>query len=109
MTTVVFSVQGSAAEPYEVTFLREGTKLSAYCSCPAGQNGQYCKHRFSILSGEASGVVSTNVSDIALVASWLPGSNVALALDALARAERDLAHAQKVVSAAKKAVAAAMR
>lgn len=33
---IVFAVKGSAAEPYEVRFVkRSETNLSAYCTCPA--------------------------------------------------------------------------
>ena len=52
MERIDFLVQGSAFHPYEVKFLKRSEKnLSAYCTCPAGDNGQYCKHRFSILEG----------------------------------------------------------
>ena len=109
MTTIDFQVQGSAPDPYTVTFELHGTKLSAYCTCPAGENGQYCKHRFAILGGNTSGVVSGNVGEVTTVASWLVGSNVQTAMNALAAAEAELAVAQTAVSAAKKKVAAAMR
>jgi uncharacterized Zn finger protein len=109
METLLFSFQGTAAEPYEVTFVRDGIKLSAYCTCPAGNNGQYCKHRFSILAGQAAGVVSSNSTQVSIVTSWLPGSSLAMAMDALAAAEGDLKRAQQALSIAKKRVAAAMR
>jgi len=51
--SVSFSVQGSAPEPYHVLFRRNGANLSAYCTCPAGENGMYCKHRIRILQGLA--------------------------------------------------------
>ena len=46
-----FLVQGSSAEPYEVTFVQAGKELSASCTCQAGQNGLHCKHRLNILEG----------------------------------------------------------
>jgi uncharacterized Zn finger protein len=60
MEETYFIVQGSADEPYKVTFRRKGNNLSAYCTCPAGENGQYCKHRFRILAGCDDGIVSEN-------------------------------------------------
>lgn len=109
MQTIVFLVQGSAAEPYRVTFQRNENKISAYCSCPAGINGQYCKHRISILKGKSEGIVSDNMSDASVVSSWLPGSNVAKAMSSLEDAEYDLELAKQSASDAKKALAASMR
>jgi uncharacterized Zn finger protein len=48
MEEICFLVQGSAEEPYKVTFRKKGNNLSAYCTCPAGENGQYCKHRIEV-------------------------------------------------------------
>ena len=65
MSTVSFHVQGSAEEPYNVTFQkRSDTNLSAYCTCPAGKNGQYCKHRINIMAGSTTGIVSGNQQDV---------------------------------------------
>ena len=61
---VSFLVQGSAPEPYHVLFRRNGANLSAYCTCPAGENGMHCKHRIRILQGLAEGIVSENVADV---------------------------------------------
>lgn len=46
MNQIKFLVIGSSENPYEVNFIRRGNNLSAHCTCPAGENGQYCKHRF---------------------------------------------------------------
>ena len=109
MTELTFTVQGSAPDPYIVRFIRhEGRNLTATCTCPAGQVGQYCKHRFAILSGDAAGVIGDNREDVNTVKAWLSGSDVELALQALDEAERGLDLAKKRVSAAKKAVAKAM-
>jgi hypothetical protein len=107
---ISFKVQGSAAEPYSVTFeKRSETNLSAYCSCPAGVNGQYCKHRFNILDGDTKGIVSANLDDVKLVQSWLPGTNVAKALLRMRELEVDAEKINKALSAAKKEVAKVMR
>ena len=73
---IQFLVQGSAAEPYEVTFVRTGTEFSARCTCLFGQNGLLCKHRVNILEGHLKNIVSDNVSDVDKVQSWLPGSSI---------------------------------
>ncbi len=109
METIQFLVQGSADEPYEVTFQKSGNNLSAFCTCAAGQNGQYCKHRFQILEGSTEGIVSGNSEQVPTVITWLPGTDVAEALAALTAAEREFDRAKKVVTHAKKNLASAMR
>ena len=110
MEQIIFEVQGSEAEPYRVTFTRRSeSNFSAYCTCAAGSNGQYCKHRFSILGGLVDGVVSANIQDISTIQSWLPGTDVHTALLRVAELEERAAQIKKELTAAKKAVAAAMR
>ena len=110
MPEVIFQVQGSGAEPYVVTFRDRGQgNLSAYCTCAAGQHGQYCKHRFAILEGETKGIVSGNEEDVAVVVRWLAGSDVEAAMKDLADVQVECDAAKKRVSRAKKALAQAMR
>lgn len=52
-----FLVQGSAAKPYQVSFLGEGENLTASCSCPAGRNRRFCKHVAGLLAGQAAKVI----------------------------------------------------
>jgi uncharacterized Zn finger protein len=109
MKEISFEVQGSAAEPYSVVFAKwSNTNLSAYCSCPAGENGQYCKHRFNILDGETKGIVSGNLDDVKIVQSWLTGTDVEQALMKMRKLESEAARIKKELSAAKKEVAKAM-
>ena len=109
MQKISFEVQGSAAEPYGVVFVkRSDTNLSAYCSCPAGENGQYCKHRFNILAGKTEGVVSENREDVKVVQSWLPGTDVEEAIQKMRELESEAARIKKELSAAKKVVARTM-
>lgn len=109
MEKVVFLVQGSAPIPYEVVFAKEGKNLTASCSCPAGQNGQYCKHRFAILDGRIEGIVSANVDRVKAVASWLSGTDVERALSEVKEAELRAAEANEELSRLKKKLARAMR
>ncbi len=74
--SIRFLVQGSASELYEVTFIRMGKELTAFCTCQDGQNRLHCKHRVSILKGSQKNIVSDNVSDVAKVQSWLPGLSI---------------------------------
>ncbi|SRR6266481_2007866 len=109
MDRIQFLVQGSADAPYKVTFEKDGNKLSAFCTCPAGENGQYCKHRLLILENITLGIVSENADQVAVVSGWLPGTPVASALEAVASAEQELERAKILVTAAKKKLAATMR
>lgn len=76
MNAYTFQVAGSGAEPYTVTLAREGQNLTAKCTCMAGKKGMMCKHRLALLSGDSSGVVSSNAAEVAHVAGWLIGSDV---------------------------------
>ncbi|HUX79030.1 MAG TPA: SWIM zinc finger family protein [Alphaproteobacteria bacterium] len=102
-----FIVQGSAEEPYRVTFRKKGNNLSAYCTCPAGDNGQYCKHRINILCGIRQGIVSDNEANVQVVMSWLPGTDLEAALLSVLDAEKQCEKAKIELSAAKKRLARA--
>lgn len=108
METIEFLVQGSAPEPYQVKFARSGSNVTAFCSCPAGEMGTYCKHRFAILGGVADAVVSENFGQVSMIASWLPGSNLAERLAEIDAATREVERAKKAEAQAKKKLAAAM-
>jgi len=110
MQEISFEVQGSASVPYGVVFVkRTKTNLSAYCSCPAGENGQYCKHRFYILDGITKGIVSDNLDDVKIVQTWLVGTDIEEALIKMRKLEVEAVRIKKELSAAKKDVAKAMR
>lgn len=101
-----FLVQGSAPEPYVVSFRRRDAKnISACCTCPAGESGMSCKHRIRILRGIIEGIVSKNTADVSTVAGWLAGSDVETALDTVHQLEKEAERIKKALSAAKKALA----
>jgi uncharacterized Zn finger protein len=104
-----FEVKGSASEPYQILIKKDGTNLSAFCTCPAGKNGMHCKHRISILSGSSKAVVSDNISEVAEVATWVAGSDIESALHVISELEDHSARIRKELSAAKKSLAKAMR
>jgi len=109
MEEIGFIVQGSAEEPYRVTFRKKGNNLSAYCTCPAGDNGQYCKHQINILCGITQGIVSDNEANVQVVMSWLPGTDLEAALLSVLDAEKQCEKAKTELSAAKKRLARAFR
>jgi hypothetical protein len=101
-----FLVQGSAPEPYVVSFLRRDAKnISASCTCRAGESRMWCKHRIRILRGLVEGIVSDNATDVSTVAGWLAGSDVQTALETIDQLEKEAERIKKALSAAKKALA----
>ena len=101
-----FLVQGSAPEPYVVSFRRRDAKnISAYCTCPAGESGMACKHRIRILHGLLDGIVSNNTADVSTVSGWLAGSDVETALRTIDGLEKEADRIKRALSAAKKALA----
>jgi uncharacterized Zn finger protein len=111
MAELAFMVKGSGSDPYEVVFLRKDTKVSALCTCQAGQNGQHCKHRISLLQGDASAALDVLPEQMVQLQQWLVGSNLEAPLAKLATAETEPDKAKKKadVMTAKKALARAMR
>jgi hypothetical protein len=108
---IKFLVQGSEEEPYEIIFDKEGDRVTATCSCPAGVKGpagQCCKHRFRILRGDTDGIVSANIEDVKIVQGWIAGSDIEIEVHKLAEGEGELERAKKKVAAAKKALAKVM-
>jgi uncharacterized Zn finger protein len=103
-----FLVQGSSADPYEVTVFAKAKSITAFCTCHAGQMGQACKHRLAILSGVAASVVSENSDQVKAVAAFVHGTPLGKSLHDLAVAELTAEHAKATLAAAKKAVARAM-
>ena len=108
MTELRFKVKGSSPEPYEITFIKDGESLTALCSCPAGEYGNFCKHRIAILDGNGKAIVSDNSDDVATVLDWLPGTDVALALAEFRAIERAKDEPKSALVAAKRKLARAM-
>ncbi|MBR9779638.1 MAG: hypothetical protein GYB52_09800 [Rhodospirillales bacterium] len=103
MQELIFAIQGSADTPYKVRFeLPTPGNLNAYCTCPAGQNGQYCKHRFGLMNGEVTNIVSGNEADLPKLAAMLKGSDVEETYLQVIDLEKQAATIKKQITAAKK-------
>ena len=110
MERLYFLFKGSAKEPYQVEFVkRSETNISAYCTCRAGQMGQYCKHRFGIIEGNPNGIISDNPEDSKTVQSWIPGTDIEEAMNTVRVIEDEAKEVKRRLTAARKAVAQAMR
>lgn len=65
----------------------------------------YCKHRIRILQGLVDGVVSKNSKDVIMVAGWLAGTDVEIALRSVKSLEKEAERIKNALSLAKKALA----
>lgn len=108
MSELTFRVKGSSAEPYEITFIKDGDSLTALCSCPAGQYGNFCKHRIAILDGNSTAIVGDNADQVAVVQDWLAGTDVAAALAELRAVEQSKDESKGALVEAKRKLARAM-
>lgn len=100
-----FLVQGSAAKPYQVVFTKNGTNLTAHCTCPAGLKRQHCKHRIDILLRKPTNIVSDNRALADQVAAWLEGSDVGQAIHDLENAMRNRRSTPEMIRRYKKKLA----
>lgn len=108
MEQLVFLVKGSSAEPYEITFIKDGASLTAICTCPAGTYGNFCKHRIAILDGDGKAISSDNADQVATIVGWLPGTDVAAALSDLREVEKIGGTDKTALNASKRKLARAM-
>lgn len=110
MQEISFSVKGSDPVPYEVTFLRESeSKVLVLCSCPAGENGQYCKHRLAIIDGNSSAIVSGNLMQVPVVQGWLSGTALEHIITEYRELDAKATAIKNELSKVKKAMARIMR
>lgn len=71
-----FYVKGSLEEPYRVSFWRVGNDFKSACNCQAGKKGVYCKHRFNLMDGDISNLVSENHEELVKLSNMIKGSDV---------------------------------
>lgn len=95
---LTFKVQGSAPEPYVLEFWREGDNLSSSCTCPAGENGMYCKHRLNLIAGDISSLVSKNKNDADILKKMVQGTDVENAINLTRRSEESIEKLKTIFS-----------
>jgi uncharacterized Zn finger protein len=109
MEEIVFLVQGSEQEPYKVTFKRQGTALTADCTCQAAINGLHCKHRLNLLTGETAQIVSDNKREVEVVLSWLKGTDLESLIAKVSETEKVFEKTKKELANLKKKLSKALR
>ena len=105
MQRFVFELVGSQSDPYSVTFTFNGDRASASCTCPAGGQGTWCKHRTALLDGDVTSLRSANASEVAALKDRLTGTSLGAAYSRWVEAEEGVAAAKKAADAAKRALA----
>jgi uncharacterized Zn finger protein len=105
---LIFVVKGSSSGTYEITFIKDGDSLTALCTCPAGQYGNFCKHRIAILDGKPDAISGGNADQVPTVAEWLVGTDVESALNELREAEKISAFPKDEMAVLKRKLARAM-
>ena len=76
MKELNFKVQGSAEEPYKVTFYYENGNLTTTYTCQAGYSKMMCKHRTNLINGDVTNLVSNNSDDILILKDWYQNSQI---------------------------------
>lgn len=109
MRQIEFTVRGMKGDLYTCTFERDGDNLNAFCTCPDGRVGSYCKHRFALIDGNQSIVVSNNAKEVEALPEMLSGTDVEIALVALSEAIETFKQAETNLIQAERELARAMR
>ena len=108
MDQLTIQVRGSSPDPYDLTFIKDGTSLTALCTCPAGTFGNVCKHRVLVLGGDTDAVVEDDGGKVATVVEWLVGTDVEAAMREMDQASSAPDATKESLAAAKKKLAKAM-
>ena len=102
-------VEGSSGDHYEVTFSREGNVFRTFCTCQAGQNGTYCKHRVALMEGDLKNLLGERRGDLTeRIASMMQGTEVEQAHQRFKAVQAAHVVAQDDLARAKKAFSKAM-
>jgi uncharacterized Zn finger protein len=109
MHQIEFTVRGMKGDLYTCTFERDGDNLNAFCTCPDGRAGNYCKHRFALIDGNQTIIVSNNAQDVDRLPEMIAGTDVETALVALSEAIATYQRAEERLIDAQHELALAMR
>lgn len=103
-----FIVQSrSSGEEYEILLLKGPKSIALHCSCPAGANGQHCKHRVALIDGDDADVISSSHTVEDLIAA-IAGSEIETLVARMRKQEAVVADAQAELKKLKKALGRAM-
>jgi SWIM zinc finger len=55
-------VYGSEGDIYRISFVKGDSGIKVHCTCKAGTNGQFCRHRLALLAGDRSALVDAGAT-----------------------------------------------
>ncbi len=108
MERVEFIVLGSKGDEYKVVFEKNIGRVHAFCSCPAGESGTYCKHRFQIMDGQYDSIVSGNANEIERVKAMLKNSELQRKYEDVIQASAAHEETKNLLNISKRELARAM-
>ena len=102
-----FLVKGNNGN-YEIIFTINNDQLLSTCTCQAGKHGVFCKHRFALLKGDTTNILSGNETQITRIMDLLKGTKLEKALIQLEVAQNNYDLAYKQLTSAKKILSRTM-
>lgn len=102
-------IKGSSDNDYDVVIKLDGTNLTASCNCKAGEVGQYCKHRISVLSGDFSNIIDGKTEELESIVNQVKNTDVGKALAEVEAIELEIKNLQSKLKRQKKVLAKAMK
>jgi uncharacterized Zn finger protein len=95
--------KSSSGEPYTVEIYLEENKISAFCSCPAGDNRMLCKHVRKIVAGDDSILYDKNQkNELEAIRNHLSKTEIPLFSSELEKFDSLLEETKRKVERAKK-------
>ena len=104
MKKIEYQVQGSAADPYNITISKEGNKLQCICDCPAGTMSTHCKHWMGVFEGTKQKYINLPKEKILEIQSWLTGSDLEDILNEFIEIKNEEERVKREFSSRKKTV-----
>jgi len=83
-----FLVRGKKGHWHRITFVQNSGQLFGSCACPAGMRGEFCSHRYRLLKGRMSYLLSDNTDDVERLMGLIEGTEIEAAMTALKAAEK---------------------
>ena len=109
MPRINCEVVGSEGDIYDITIESAPGALAMFCTCKAGENGQWCNHRLRLLDGDFDHLVGKPSMMLRELKAWLVGTSVERALKERALAAAEKAAAERRVKEANAALSRALR
>ena len=106
MKTAEFNVKGSEGDLYQIAFVQAPQGLIVSCTCKAGQNGMFCRHRLQLLAGDFSELQDkTKVQELNEVLNWEEFNPIKQNIVELNEVQKKIDELDRIKSKLKKIVA----